>query len=934
MEKFGRRPAFDGPSVLIMTWSLYGGGAERAACNLANELSKYYNVTMIYYQEKESRYPLDPDIELVRIPELPGDEKEEEAFRRRFIRMLKRTRRAVATISFMYTMNRLNVNAGGRGKVICSERNDPMQKEPENMAEISRIYKKADHVVFQSERVRDMFTEAVREHSSILPNPVTVTCLCMETDEGDRREKPRRIVNIGKLHPQKNQKMLLQAFWRFRKSHPEYSLTIYGDGGLEAELKALTSALGLQDAVTFAGHVEEIHEAISDADIFVLSSDYEGSSNALLECMMMGMACISTRCGRYDVIRDGENGLLVDIGDEAGLAAAMGKLADDDGYRKRIAAEAKRTAAAYDKEKVAQQWMQLLRRTKTYGFEDLEWRGAYLKQLHNTDPEKEQNGAAPVFARPFDVDGGSYGITEDEKEIRICADDGFGKVSDAGYDQMVCCWAAVPAKYYVGISARLKVDRFLPDGPPNGQEGFGVFIRDTVETDPLTGFRYSNMAAAGGCLGTICLFGRDGITADSIEGAAPLRRFDALNGFARIRPEDGCEMDISLAYDRGKVKASIRRTDAEGCTESEAAVCPDCFSSRDEDRVFIGFMAARGSDIRVIKDSVRVTLSSPLPKGKVPVVVATEPEVPAEMPKEEAAPEEIPVELPAEIFVAPYGSVEAAGTKEDPYRLTAAVKRCAPGATIRLLPGRYELSEELRIACGKSGTEDAQCTLTGESGIAKDVVLDFIGRPNGLRLEACWWNIEHLTVRGGMGIMIEGSSNTIRRCRAEENIETGILIRHRDIDSPKSEWPSGNLVEDCVSSSNRDPSGQNADGFACKIAAGEGNRFVRCMAENNADDGFDLFAKNREIGAVRLTDCRSFFNANGFKLGGSGMPAAHVAEGCTAAFNRGFGFTSNSNPQMTLIRCRAWDNGEGPVAYYYSSAEAAPEKTIIDCDFD
>ena len=117
-------------SVLILVWSLYGGGAERVACILANELALAYHVTMVYFEDKEAVYPLEPDIELFRIPEFSGDAGEEYTFWCHYIEALKVSRSAVAVLSFLYAMNRLNVDAGGPGKTICCERNNPIRKEP------------------------------------------------------------------------------------------------------------------------------------------------------------------------------------------------------------------------------------------------------------------------------------------------------------------------------------------------------------------------------------------------------------------------------------------------------------------------------------------------------------------------------------------------------------------------------------------------------------------------------------------------------------------------------------------------------------------------------------------------------------------------------------------------------------------------------------
>ena len=256
-------------------------------------------------------------------------------------------------VSFMYTMNKVNVLSRGTAKVICSERNDPRKRYPHRMPEIDALYAAADHVVFQTGTVRDMFSDMVREHCSVIMNPVEVSC--------GRTAGRHRIVNVGRLVPQKNQAMLIRAFAVFYRTHPDYTLSFYGAGELAEPLQALAESLGVSGAVAFHGQVTDIHAAVADAEIFALSSDYEGLSNALLECMAMGFPCISTRCGgSVDVIRPGENGLLVDIGSEEQMAAALAALADDPALRERLGAAARASTEPLRPEHVIAQWESLI----------------------------------------------------------------------------------------------------------------------------------------------------------------------------------------------------------------------------------------------------------------------------------------------------------------------------------------------------------------------------------------------------------------------------------------------------------------------------------------------------------------------------------------------------------------------------------------------
>lgn len=341
------------PAVMIMCYSFYGGGAERVACTLASALAADYRVIMLCVDDKKITYPLDPSISLLVLPRFEGDSWMIADHWAELTRWMKTTYRVRASVSFMFSMNRLNVRSRAGERVICSERNNPAKREPQNLEAIAEVYESADLVVFQTERVRALFGETVRAHSAVIANPVAV----------DERWSctAHRIVNVGRLTAQKNQTLLLRAFARFHGSHPEYTLSIYGDGPMREELARLADGLGIAGAVSLEGNVPEVHSRISGAEMFVLSSDYEGMSNALLEAMAMGMPCISTACeGSDEIMRSGENGLLTAIGDEAELCAAMCRLADDAALREKLGRAAFETARAFRTERIVEKWKRLI----------------------------------------------------------------------------------------------------------------------------------------------------------------------------------------------------------------------------------------------------------------------------------------------------------------------------------------------------------------------------------------------------------------------------------------------------------------------------------------------------------------------------------------------------------------------------------------------
>ena len=216
-------------------------------------------------------------------------------------------------------------------------------------------YGQSTATIMQTRRARDFFGSKVRRKSVIIPNPVTV-------QEFDSENKEKVIVTVGRLEKQKNQKMLVEAFSEFHKTHSDYRLRFFGRGSLEKELKDQVDSLGLGDAVDFMGNVNDVHHQIKNASLFVLTSDFEGLSNALIEAMMMGLPCISTDCaGSDEIIDNGESGIIVKRGDVSTLMESMCKLIDDRQLAEQYAAEAqKRAEAKFNAEAVCKKWKEVV----------------------------------------------------------------------------------------------------------------------------------------------------------------------------------------------------------------------------------------------------------------------------------------------------------------------------------------------------------------------------------------------------------------------------------------------------------------------------------------------------------------------------------------------------------------------------------------------
>ncbi len=353
----------DKKTILVMIDSLSRSGAERVATILASALSGGYNVVLLSAREDSPSYPIDAKVKLLLMRQILRDGAQlnnyvRERVLRTLVKILKKRLRVDVSISFLYEMNRLNVSSKVSDKVVCCERNNPFKspKDSLRLEQIKSIYEQADHVVFQTEDVRSLFSDSIKEHSSILHNPISVAC--------ERKNVvKKRIVNLGRLVPQKNQAMLIRAFKRFHDLRPEYTLSIYGRGYLKDDLKKLVENLNLKKVVVLEGQSSQIHRDIADAEFFVLSSDYEGYSNALLEAMTMGFPCISTDCeGSTDAITNGVDGVIVPRGDEDALLKAMLTFAEQADFRERLGKEAKKTSERFRQERVVQEWEEMIER--------------------------------------------------------------------------------------------------------------------------------------------------------------------------------------------------------------------------------------------------------------------------------------------------------------------------------------------------------------------------------------------------------------------------------------------------------------------------------------------------------------------------------------------------------------------------------------------
>jgi GalNAc-alpha-(1->4)-GalNAc-alpha-(1->3)-diNAcBac-PP-undecaprenol alpha-1,4-N-acetyl-D-galactosaminyltransferase len=383
-----RRPIEDdsgNPSLLLMRLalvisSLAGGGAERTMAALANAwVAEGRQVTLITLALRtEDTYALRSDVVRVDLG-LKGDSRNAlgslvaTVRRARALRGALCESRADAVVSFMTTTNLLVLIAtiGLHVPVIISERVFIAMQPPRwPLRRLYRLlYSRAAAIVAQTRRGAADLEARVGRPAHVIPNWVAPGREASAPRSVDLRiGSPRQeagahlMVAVGRLDPQKGFDLLIEAFARVASRYPSWRLVILGEGAARTELTSLIAARRLAARVSLPGFIAEPRAIMRQADLFVLSSRFEGMPNALIEAMSEGRACVSFDCptGPAELIEHSINGWLVPAGDVDALSAALADLMGDSGLRERLGGRARAIADAYSQRSIMGLWNSLL----------------------------------------------------------------------------------------------------------------------------------------------------------------------------------------------------------------------------------------------------------------------------------------------------------------------------------------------------------------------------------------------------------------------------------------------------------------------------------------------------------------------------------------------------------------------------------------------
>lgn len=356
-------------SVIFVLGGFNAGGAERVASHLINYwYEKGWEITLIIGHGSDRDFYKIPDgINRIVIDNGSPSSNKFIALAKNlpYVWHLRKALKKMDSSNVISFLTRTNVHTilaclGLKKHLIISERNDTTREEHLWPWPVLRkfLYRFADVVTANSEiALSGMKSYVPAEKLKIVRNPVFIP------EKSSEPHQSARILNVGRLVPQKAQHLIIEALSLIgRKNLNGWSLHVLGEGEEKTRLLQLAEQKEVADHIHFHGLVENPAGYYLSSGVFVLSSAYEGTPNALLEAMSFGLPCIisDTLPGAMELIENGESGLVFSSGDAEHLAEKLSLLMSNPSERIRLGMNARERIKKLAPENVIPSWEKLL----------------------------------------------------------------------------------------------------------------------------------------------------------------------------------------------------------------------------------------------------------------------------------------------------------------------------------------------------------------------------------------------------------------------------------------------------------------------------------------------------------------------------------------------------------------------------------------------
>ena len=350
--------------------NMSNGGAQRVISIVTDGLARNgHDVHLLLFNRCKEEYYINPDVKVTSLKD-----SFEEYSKLGFLNRISAIRKMLKTISpdvavgFTEGGYALFLSSFGmKFPKVASARISPhfILAEKGLRAFINKLwFKSADAVVLQTKSQEKFVPNKLWKNMVIIPNPINEKALA--SADASLRKECKNLIMVGRLDKQKNYIMAFKALNEVKKKYPEIVLTVFGKGSEEEKLSEFIRLNNLEDSIILKGWSQDVIAEYGDKDLYLMTSDYEGMPNALMEAMACGLPSISTDCptGPSDIIKNGENGFLVDVGDYEALAQKIIDVIEMPfEERQKIASAAQATMRSeYTVDIIVKQWQLLLER--------------------------------------------------------------------------------------------------------------------------------------------------------------------------------------------------------------------------------------------------------------------------------------------------------------------------------------------------------------------------------------------------------------------------------------------------------------------------------------------------------------------------------------------------------------------------------------------
>lgn len=353
----------DRKKIAFVAHGLGNGGAERVASILASKFSECGHAVMfLAIYDKRITYQIDERIEYHYLGFDEYTKAVKYVVRAKSICDYLDKFRPDYVISFI-TQEMMLAGLFRRYKILYSERTDPAAKSKLLRMMTNFLYLRAEKIVFQTPGARDYFCGKIRKKGRIIANPIDTLRLPFWNEQ----DHDKSIITACRITPEKNLKMLIKAFSKIVEIHKDYTLKIYGEPRYpeaKRELVELAENLGIAGYIEFPGYQSDIHSIMAKSAVFVLTSNYEGLSNAMLEALCIGIPTICTNCpsgGAAMYIQDNSNGFLVAVNDVDELVQKLQLLIENKDIQRKVSKRSIKLRDRLAVENIVEQWEDLLK---------------------------------------------------------------------------------------------------------------------------------------------------------------------------------------------------------------------------------------------------------------------------------------------------------------------------------------------------------------------------------------------------------------------------------------------------------------------------------------------------------------------------------------------------------------------------------------------